>query len=287
MAYPTIDAPYGAKPINLIGGQVFSGSTRNLPISYNYGTAMYYGDLVVLGTTGANAGFIIPAPTGASLTNTGKTIGVFLGCYYTNPTTKNRQYAQYYPGNVTAGDITAIVCDDPDTVFKMVAVTSASVATIASFPSAMVGLNAFTNTPVGNANTGNSGLGLLGVNTSTAAGSGGAFRILNLVPDTQVSTSATFVSTTTTSFVVSGLAVGQYIPVGTDIFQLANGQLQQLGVGANVATAITVTTTGNTTLTLSAAVTTTPSAGATIALVQSPEVLVKLNFGVHSYYYTA
>ena len=32
MAYPTVDAPYGYKPINLIGGQVFSGSTRMYPI---------------------------------------------------------------------------------------------------------------------------------------------------------------------------------------------------------------------------------------------------------------
>ena len=283
MAYPIIDAPYGVKPVNLIGGQVFAGSTRNLPISYNYGTAMYYGDLVTLGTTGSNAGFVIPSSTSTSLVSKG-TVGVFLGCYYTNPTTKNRQYAQYYPGNVAAGDITAIVADDPDQVFKMAAVAGASTTTISSFPTAMVGLNAVLNTPVGSTVSGNSGAGLVAANTTTAVGSGGAFRILNLVPDTQISTSAVFVSTTTTSFVVSGLTVGQVIPVGTDIFQLVGGQLQQLGVGANVATAATVTTTGNTTLTISAAVTTTPTAGATIALVQSPEVLVKLNFGVHNYY---
>jgi hypothetical protein len=283
MAYPIIDAPYGVKPVNLIGGQVFAGSTRNLPISYNYGTAMYYGDLVTLGTTGSNAGFIIPSSTSTSLVSKG-TVGVFLGCYYTNPTTKNRQYAQYYPGNVAAGDITAIVADDPDQVFKMAAVAGASTTTISSFPSAMVGLNAVLNTPVGSTTSGNSGAGLVAANTTTAVGSGGAFRILNLVPDTQISTSAVFVSTTTTSFVVSGLTVGQVIPVGTDLFQLLGGQLQQLGVGANVATAATVTTTGNTTLTISAAVTTTPTAGTTIALVQSPEVLVKLNFGVHNYY---
>lgn len=283
MAYPIIDAPYGVKPVNLIGGQVFAGSTRNLPISYNYGTAMYYGDLVTLGTTGSNAGFVIPSSTSTSLVSKG-TVGVFLGCYYTNPTTKNRQYAQYYPGSVTAGDITAIVADDPDQVFKMAAVAGASTTTISSFPSAMVGLNAVLNTPVGSTTSGNSGAGLVAASTTTAVGSGGAFRILNLVPDTQISTSAVFVSTTTTSFVVSGLTVGQVIPVGTDLFQLLGGQLQQLGVGASVATAATVTTTGNTTLTISAAVTTTPTAGATIALVQSPEVLVKLNFGVHNYY---
>jgi len=32
MAYPTIDKPYGLKPINLIGGQVFAGSTRQIKI---------------------------------------------------------------------------------------------------------------------------------------------------------------------------------------------------------------------------------------------------------------
>jgi hypothetical protein len=283
MAYPTVSAPYGVLPQSLIGGQVYAGSTRQYPIAYNYGTNIFYGDLVTLGTTGSTAGCVIPAATNTSLTSKG-TIGVFLGCSYTNPTTKQKLFSQYYPASTAAGDIQAIIADDPDTVFKMVAVASASSNVISSFPSAMVGLNAVENTPVGSTTTGNSGAGLVAANTTTAVGSGGAFRILSLVPDTQVSTSATFVSTTTTSFVVSGLTVGQVIPVGTDIFQLVGGQLQQLGVGANVATAATVSTTGNTTLTISAAVTTTPSAGATIVLVQSPEVLVKLNFGVHNYY---
>lgn len=283
MAYPNIDVPYGLKPVNLIGGQVFAGSTRNMPISYNYGTAIYYGDLVTLGTTGSNAGFVIPSPTSTSLVLK-STIGVFLGCYYTNAVTKQRLWSQFYPGNVTAGDITAIICDDPDTVFKAVAVASASSNVISSFPSGMVGLNAVINTPVGNASSGNSGIGLVAANATVAVASGGALRILSLVPDTQINTGCTFVSTTTTSFVVSGLTVGQVIPVGTDIFQLLNGQAQQLGVGVAVATANTVTTTGNTTLAITTAVTTTPTAGAVINLVQSPEVLVKLNFGVHNYY---
>jgi len=48
MAYPIVSAPYGLKPINLIGGQVFAGSTRLLPIQYNYGTNIFYGDFVAL-----------------------------------------------------------------------------------------------------------------------------------------------------------------------------------------------------------------------------------------------
>ena len=48
MPYPQVSAPYGLKPVNLIGGQVFSGSTRSLPIQYGYGTNIFYGDFVVL-----------------------------------------------------------------------------------------------------------------------------------------------------------------------------------------------------------------------------------------------
>ena len=32
MAYPVVDAPYGLKPVNLIGGQVYAGSTRLMAI---------------------------------------------------------------------------------------------------------------------------------------------------------------------------------------------------------------------------------------------------------------
>ena len=41
MAYPTIDKPYGLKPINLIGGQVYAGSTRLMSIASGYNTSIY------------------------------------------------------------------------------------------------------------------------------------------------------------------------------------------------------------------------------------------------------
>jgi hypothetical protein len=280
MAYPIVSAPYGIKPVNLIGGQVFAGSTRNLPIAYNYGTAIYYGDPVQL-----SAGYIIAAPGGASLTGATylkATVGIFLGCYYTNPTTKQRQYAQYYPGSVLAGDITAIVADDPDQVFQVAVTNSASGTTISSIPSGMVGNNLAGNTLTGSASTGNSAAAVVASATTTVLGSGGVWRVIQLVPDTQISTSATYVSgATTTSLVVSGLTVGQVIPIGTDVFQLVNGQLQSI---VSVTTAAsTVTTTGSTTLTVTAS-SVTPSASATLVLVQTPEVLVKFNQGVHDYY---
>jgi hypothetical protein len=272
MAYPTIDAPYGVKPVNLIGGQVFAGSTRNLPIQYNYGTALYYGDLVTL-----SAGYVVIATYPVSTTNT--TVGVFLGCYYTNPTTKQRQFSQYYPANVLAGDITAIVGDDPDQVMKVAVTTTAGGTTIGSASSILVGANMAGGTQTGSSSTGNSGMSVVG---ASANASGGGFRVLNLVPDTQVSLSSTYVSggaPSATSVVVSGLPVGAFLPIGTDVFNLVNGQLQF--TGATLSAASTVTTTGSTTLTVTSV--TTQVVG-TVVLVETPEVLVKFNFGAHRYY---
>ena len=48
MAYPVVSAPYGLQPINLIGGQVFAGSTREYNIPYGYATNIFYGDFVGL-----------------------------------------------------------------------------------------------------------------------------------------------------------------------------------------------------------------------------------------------
>ena len=272
MTYPTVSAPYGAKPVNLIGGQVFAGSTRNLPIQYNYGTALYNGDLVTL-----SAGYVVIATYPVSTTNT--TVGVFLGCYYTNPTTKQRLFSQYYPGNITAGDITAIIGDDPDQVMKIAVTTTAGGTTIGSASSILVGANMAGGTQTGSSSTGNSGMSVVG---ASANASGGGFRVLNLVPDTQESYSSTYVSggaPSATSVVVSGLAVGTFLPIGTDVFNVVNGQLQF--TGSTLSAASTVSTTGNTTLTVTAIAT---QVAGTVALVVTPEVLVKFNFGAHRYY---
>jgi len=44
-------------------------------------------------------------------------VGVFNGCYYTDPTTQKPTWKNYYPGSINASDITAFVVDDPDAVF--------------------------------------------------------------------------------------------------------------------------------------------------------------------------
>jgi hypothetical protein len=272
MAYPEISGPYGLKPVNLIGGQVFAGSTRNFPIQYNYATPIFYGDSVSL-----TAGYAT-LPT-YPVNSTNVVVGVFLGCYYTSPVTKQRLFSQYYPGNVTAGDITAIVADDPDTLFQVAATTTAGGTTIGSISSLLVGSNIVGGTQTGLTNTGNSRMSV--VSASAAGASTAGFRIVQLVPDTQISLSATYVSggaPAATSVVVSGLAVGTVLPVGTDVYNLVNGQLQY--TGATLSSSSTVTTTGNTTLTVTAIAT---QVAGTVVLVETPEAIVKYNFGVHRY----
>ena len=273
MGYPTLDGPYGYKPVNLIGGQVFAGSTREYAVAYNYGTSIFFGDPVVI-----TNGFVNIATLPINTTNT--TVGVFMGCSYTDPVTKQKRFSQYYPANTLAGDIKAIICDDPDAVFRIAAVTAAGVTTIGSVSQLVVGQNLAGSTTTGNAATGNSTLGVVGAAANTASA---GFRVLSLVPDTQVATQATYVSGSgSTSVVVSGLTVGQVLPIGTDIYQLVPATCHLQFTGASLTAAATVTTTGNTTLT----VTNSPAnsvTGPTLALIQTPEVLAKINFNVHRY----
>ena len=273
MPYPILDGPYGFKPVNLIGGQVFSGSTRELAIAYNYGTSIFYGDPVVL-----TNGFVNIAVAPINTTNT--TIGVFLGCSFTDPVTKQKRFSQFYPANTLAGDIRAIVVDDPDTVFRIAAVTAAGVTTIGSMSQLAVGLNVASSTTTGNAATGNSTLGVVGATANTV---GGGLRILGMVPDTQISTPATYISGTgTTTIAVSGLTVGQVLPIGTDLYQLvpATGQLQFTGASLTAAVTVASATSQNLSVTNSPANSVT---GPNLALVQTPEILAKINFNVHRY----
>jgi len=273
MAYPTISAPYGLKPVNLIGGQVFAGSTRNFPIPYNYGTAIYYGDIVAIAR-----GFVAPF-AGTTTMNSQIITGVFLGCYYTNPTTKQRQFAQYYPGNVLAGDITAIVTDDPDTVFQA-AVCPASSTTVTSASYAMVGQNAPVVQNTGSTASGNSAVAVQS-QASVGANSAYALRIVGIVPDTAAALGTATYSSISTATITTTANVGFAVPVGTDVAWLApNGSLVE--TGSFVATAITANNT--TSVVLNAAPQQTIGAAATLVFTQFPEVLVKINFGNHQYY---
>jgi len=271
MAYPVVSAPYGLLPINLIGGQVFAGSTRSIPIIYGESTSIYYGDFVKVlrGTVQRQA--VTTAGGAAGM------VGIFLGCSYTNPTTKQKQFSQYWPGGTLAGDAVAIVCDDPDTVFKAAIVASSGSTTVTSCAPAMVGQNLQASNLAGSANTGNSSNGLIipAATTSSAY----VARVLGIVPDTAVSLgTATYTSISTATVTCSALPFA--LPVGTDVASIAaNGQM--IASGSYVATAAAA---GDTTVVLNAAPATAFVASSTLVFTQYPEVLVKLNFGIHEYY---
>jgi hypothetical protein len=170
MAYPAIEAPYGLLPINLIGGQVFAGSTRQIPIALNSSTAIFYGDVVKLNSDGT-----LDKDTG---TNAATPVGVFLGCTYVDPTF-GLTFRQYYPGTTNINGITAYVLDDPDALFK-VAVVSAT-TTIGYVNRTAVGNNAVLVQNSGLTTTGNS---RVAVDDTTATTSTWPVRIVDVIPDT-------------------------------------------------------------------------------------------------------
>jgi hypothetical protein len=173
MAYPTVEAPYGLKPINLIGGQVFAGATRQIPIASGYATNLLNGDVVKLVSDGT-----LEKDTG---TTTATPVGVFLGCRYTDPNLGYELYSQFYPANTVASDIVAYVADDPDQLFKIAVVSGTTV--IAGVGRTVVGNNMALVQNAGSTVTGNSKVAVL--STSAATTDTLPIRVIDVVPDTR------------------------------------------------------------------------------------------------------
>jgi len=172
MAYPSVTAPYGLLPINLIGGQVFAGATRQIPIASNSATAIFYGDVVKLANTG-----LLVQDTG---TDAATPVGVLLGCSYTDPT-YGKTFRQYYPGAINASDIVAFVADDPDQLFKVAVVSGTTVVTYVNRTS--VGNNAVLVQNVGSTITGNSAVAII---AATATTNTWPIRVIDVIPDTAI-----------------------------------------------------------------------------------------------------
>ena len=272
MAYPVVNAPYGLLPQNLIGGQVFAGSTRMYSIQYGYATDIFYGDFVVL-----SRGFATRATVAAG-TGLNQTVGIFLGCTYTNPTTKQKLFSQYWPASTAAGDCQAYILDDPDAVFK--AVVCSSGTTVASGALAMIGTNLSAINNTGSTNTGNSANAVLAP-SDTPVTTTLPLRMIGVVPETAVALGTATYSSGTTTLTVSALPFA--LPVGTDVSVLTtSGQVAQTGSFVDTAAAA-----GATSVVLNQAATFTLNSGvysATVVFTQYPEVLVKFNQGLHGYY---
>jgi len=167
--------PYGFKPVNEIGGLPYAGSTRQIKIASGYASNIYYGSVVSIVAAGTiqivttNGDNSTPFPAG--------TIGVFVGCTYTNPSTKQLTFAQYWPTGTVASDAMAYVVDDYNTLFQVQA--DGSLAQSALGSNAI--LAAVQSTSTGSTTTGNSNTA---ISTSVATTSGYAFRIVDFVEST-------------------------------------------------------------------------------------------------------
>ena len=109
---PSSATPYGAMPqAGLSCNGSFTGKVRHIKIASAYDTAIFYGDfvkLVAAGTVEKDAGTATLTP-----------VGIFVGCKYTDPNSKNLTFNQQWIADTTASDAVAYVMDDPNILFQM------------------------------------------------------------------------------------------------------------------------------------------------------------------------
>jgi hypothetical protein len=166
-------SPYGFRAVNELGGLPYAGSTRSFLIDpAGYNTNIFNGSIVAINASGyinivtTNGDNSTPFPAG--------TIGVFVGCSFTNAQGQII-YSQYYPANtasVQGSAITAYVIDDDRAVFQAQADGSLTQAALGS----NIYLAAVQSTSTGSTTTGNSNTALDA--STVAATSGFAFRIV-------------------------------------------------------------------------------------------------------------
>ena len=106
-----VEEKFGLRPYRKLDGTPLVGAQNRYSIASGHTTAIFQGDLVIPLTAGT-----IDRHTA---NNSTAVIGVFNGCFYTDPTTQKPTFRNSYPGSIVASDITAFVVDDPDAVFLM------------------------------------------------------------------------------------------------------------------------------------------------------------------------
>jgi len=110
----TSATPSGAEPVDTLSASgSFTGKVRHIKIANAYATSIFYGDFVKLVSSGTVEKAAVTTAVVAG------TVGIFVGCSYTDPTTKQPTYSQFYPASTAADDIMAYVVDDPKVLFQM------------------------------------------------------------------------------------------------------------------------------------------------------------------------
>ena len=105
------NAAFGMKPVRMIGGAPYTGGQSRYRSAANYGTSIFQGDMVAQVTGGTVE---VHADGG-----TVPVVGVFNGVQYTDPTSGDQVFSNYYPASTNASDIIAFIIDDPDVVYEV------------------------------------------------------------------------------------------------------------------------------------------------------------------------
>ena len=102
---------FGLRPSRQLNGSPFINAQNRYRIASGNSTSIFQGDLVKPLSTGTISRYV---------TNTSDSVvGVFNGCFYTDPNTQKPTFSNFYPQSTNASDIIAFVIDAPDTVFEI------------------------------------------------------------------------------------------------------------------------------------------------------------------------
>ena len=108
----TSATPNGAEPIGTCSSSgSFTGKVVHIKIASAYGTAIFYGDFVKLVTAGT-----VELDSGTTALTS---IGIFMGCKYTDPNSNQMTFSQTWPASTSASDAAGYVLMDPDVLFRM------------------------------------------------------------------------------------------------------------------------------------------------------------------------
>ena len=102
-----IDQPFGLRPIAKVGSAP-GGTTGTTKYSISSGaSAIFTGDPVKPAADGS----VVVATAGDPIR------GVFMGCFYTDPSTNKPRFNNTFPNGTAASDAIAFVADDPDQLY--------------------------------------------------------------------------------------------------------------------------------------------------------------------------
>ena len=170
--------PFGFVQVGTASGPpnfATAGSGRPYKIAATWATAIYFGDAVRMWVSGdggtSSAGYIVTWINGDGSSATKILAGIFQGCEYYSTSQRKTVYNNYWPGSDATGDVTAYVCDDPNSQWKVqaggTAINYASIGATVDVASS----------PSGNTTTGISGQYLATPTTSVTL----PFKVVNIV----------------------------------------------------------------------------------------------------------